>query len=134
MSNDNEQIIEDVEEKDLVENQELEAEGTEEVSEEIEVTEDTQELSDAVLEVLLGEAKKKNEAEESEEESEVEEDEELEETKKDKHEGEDQSEEEEVEEAYNEKQFLLIKKILTNLLKKLARWTTCLKLQLKLVI
>jgi hypothetical protein len=114
MSNDNEQIIEDVEEKDLVENQELEAEGTEEVvaeevttdevSEEIEVTEDTQELSDAVLEVLLGEAKKKNEAEESEEESEVEEDEELEETKKDKHEGEDQSEEEEVEEAYNEEE------------------------------
>jgi len=59
MSNDNEQIIEDVEEKDLVVESEVE------VSEETEVTEQEQPLSDTVLEVLLGEAKKKNEAEES---------------------------------------------------------------------
>ena len=74
MSNDQieEQIIEDIEEKDLVENQELEAEETAEevVSEEIEVTEDEQPLSDAVLNVLLGEK-----AHEKEEEKEVEEDE-----------------------------------------------------------
>ena len=65
MSNDKieEQLIEDIEEKDLVENQELEAEETvEEVSEEIEVAEDTQPLSDTVLNIL-SEKSKKNEAE-----------------------------------------------------------------------
>lgn len=73
MSNDQieEQIIEDVEEKDLVENQELETdveETTEEVvSEEIEVTEDEQPLSDAVLNVLLGEKAEKKEEDEVEE-------------------------------------------------------------------
>ena len=64
MSNDNEQIIEDVEEKDLVVESEVE------VSEETEVTEPEQPLSDAVLNVLLGEAKKKNEAEHEDEKSE----------------------------------------------------------------
>jgi len=80
MSNDKieEQIIEDIEEKDLVENQELEAEeteevveeATEEVSEETEVAEESQPLSDAVLDILLGEGKhkKKNEAEHEDEE------------------------------------------------------------------
>ena len=113
MSNDKieEQIIEDVEEKDLVENQELEAEETEvvveetaeEVSEEIEVTEDEQPLSDAVLDVLLGEAKKKNESEEEVEEDDSEEveedDEEIEEAKKDEsHDDDHVEEDEEVEE------------------------------------
>lgn len=98
MSNDNEQIIEDVEEKDLVIESEVE------VSEETEVTEQEQPLSDAVLEVLLGEAKKKNEAEESEEDEEVseedEEDEELEEAKvSEEDEEESDEDEEEVSEA-----------------------------------
>jgi hypothetical protein len=113
MSNDNDQIIEDVEEKDLVENQELEAEetleevveSTEEVSEETEVTEETQALSDTVLEVLLGEAKKKTEGahEDDETNEEDEEDDELEEAKHDEEEeevseGAHEEEEEEVEE------------------------------------
>ena len=77
MSNDkiDEQIIEDIEEKDLVENQELEVEETEEVSEETEVAENTQPLSDTVLDILLGEKTKKNEGE-HEDEDESEEDEE----------------------------------------------------------
>lgn len=95
MSNEiEEQIIEDIEEKDLVENQELEVEETEEVveetteevSEETEVAEERQPLSDAVLDILLGEKAKKNEAEEDEDEEtsedseeEIEEDAELEE-------------------------------------------------------
>ena len=69
MSNDKieEQLIEDIEEKDLVENQELKAEETvEEVSEEIEVAEDTQPLSDTVLNIL-SEKSKKNEAEHEDE-------------------------------------------------------------------
>ena len=99
MSNDNEQIIEDVEEKDLVVESEVE------VSEETEVTEQEQPLSDTVLEVLLGEAKKKNEAEESDEEEEVseekeDEDEELEEAKVSEEDKEESDEdEEEVSEA-----------------------------------
>jgi hypothetical protein len=98
MSNDNEQIIEDVEEKDLVVESEVE------VSEETEVTEQEQPLSDTVLEVLLGEAKKKNEAEESEEDEEVseeeDEDEELEEAKvSEEDEEESDEDEEEVSEA-----------------------------------
>ena len=108
MSNDNEeQIVEDVEEKDLVENQELEVEETEavveetteEVSEETEVTED-QPLSDAVLNVLLGEKTKKEETEEESEEEEEESEEEVEEAKKvkeDEDESEDESEEDEEE-------------------------------------
>ena len=113
MSNEIEdQIVEDVEEKDLVENQELEAEeteetveeSTEEVSEEIEVAEEQQPLSNAVLDVLLGEAKKKTEAEDSEEEEEVSEedddDEELEEAKVSEEDEEDS--EEEVEEEVSE--------------------------------
>ena len=98
MSNDNEQIIEDVEEKDLVVESEVE------VSEETEVTEQEQHLSDTVLEVLLGEAKKKNEAEESDEDEEVseeeDEDEELEEAKvSEEDEEESDEDEEEVSEA-----------------------------------
>ena len=99
MSNDNEQIIEDVEEEDLVIESEVE------VSEETEVTEQKQPLSDTVLEVLLGEAKKKNEAEESEEDEEVseeeeDEDEELEEAKvSEEDEEESDEDEEEVSEA-----------------------------------
>ena len=105
MSNDNEQIIEDVEEEDLVVESEVE------VSEETEVTEQEQPLSDTVLEVLLGEAKKKTEAEESEEDEEVseeeDEDEELEEakaSKKDEEESDEESDEdeEEVSEAAEE--------------------------------
>ena len=58
MSNEIEdQIVEDVEEKELIESEV-------EVSEETEVTEPEQTLSNTVLDVLLGEAKKKNEAEE----------------------------------------------------------------------
>ena len=106
MSNDNEQIIEDVEEEDLVVESEVE------VSEETEVTEQEQPLSDTVLEVLLGEAKKKTEAEESEEDEEVseeeeDEDEELEEAKaseEDEEESDEESDEdeEEVSEAAEE--------------------------------
>ena len=107
MSNEIDQIIEDVEEKDLIESEV-------EVSEETEVTEQQEQpLSDTVLDVLLGEAKKKNEAEEDEsEEDEVEEakeeeddDDELEEAKKVSEEEdseEDEEEEEEVSEAAHE--------------------------------
>ena len=96
MSNEIEdQIVEDVEEKDLVESEV-------EVSEETEVTEQKQPFSKAVLDVLLGEAKKKNEAEDSEEEEEVSEeeddDEELEEAKKVSEEDEEESEDDEDEE------------------------------------
>jgi hypothetical protein len=106
MSNEIDQIIEDVEEKDLIESEV-------EVSEETEVTEQQEQpLSDTVLDVLLGEAKKKNEAEEDEsEEDEVEEakeeeddDDELEEAKKVSEDEEDSEEEdeEEVSEAAEE--------------------------------
>jgi hypothetical protein len=96
MSNNNEQIIEDVEEKDLVVESEVE------VSEETEVTEQEQPLSNTVLDVLLGEAKKKNEEEDSGEEDESEdEDEELEEaTEEDEKDSEE--DEEEVSEAADE--------------------------------
>ena len=102
MSNEIEQIIEDVEENELIESEV-------EVSEETEVTEHEQPLSNAVLDVILGEAKKKNEAEEDEEsdddaEVEEEEDEELEEAKKVSEEDEEESDEdeEEVSEAKEE--------------------------------
>lgn len=95
MSNEIEQIIEDVEENELIESEV-------EVSEETEVTEHEQPLSNAVLDVILGEAKKKNEAEEDEEsnddaEVEEEEDEELEEAKKVSEEDEEESDEDEEE-------------------------------------
>jgi len=102
MSNEIEQIIEDVEENELIESEV-------EVSEETEVTEHEQPFSNAVLDVILGEAKKKNEAEEDEEsdddaEVEEEEDEELEEAKKVSEEDEEESDEdeEEVSEAKEE--------------------------------
>jgi len=98
MSNDNEQIIEDVEEEDLVVESEVE------VSEETEVTEQEQPLSDTVLDVLLGEAKKKNEAEEddAEVEEEEEEDEELDEAKTKSEDAEEDEESDEVEEDEEE--------------------------------
>ena len=97
MSNEIEQIIEDVEENELIESEV-------EVSEETEVTEHEQPFSNAVLDVILGEAKKKNEAEEDEEsddDAEVEEeDEELEEAKvSEEDEEESDEDEEEVSEA-----------------------------------
>jgi len=98
MSNKIEQIIEDVEEKDLVIESEVE------VSEETEVTEQEQPLSNAVLDVLLGEAKKKNEEEEdSDEEDESEdEDEELEEATEEDEEDSEEDEEEVSEAADDE--------------------------------
>ena len=112
MSDEN-QIIEDVEEKDLVENQELEAEETEqvveetteEVSEEIEVAEEQQPLDDTVLDILLGEAKKKNEEEDSDEEedsSEEDDDDEEEEVKEGAHEDEEEDEEDVKEGAHED--------------------------------
>ena len=95
MSNDNEQIIEDVEEKDLVIESEVE------VSEETEVAEQEQPLSDTVLDILLGEAKKKNEAEEDDAEVE-EEDEELDEAKAKSEDAEEDEESDEVEEDEEE--------------------------------
>jgi len=89
MSNENNQIIEDVEEKDLVVESEVE------VSEETEVTEQEQPLSDAVLDTLLGEAKKKNEEEDSDEEDSDEEDSDEE----DSDEEDSEEEEEEMEES-----------------------------------
>jgi hypothetical protein len=94
MSNDNEQIIEDVEEKDLVVESEVE------VSEETEVTEQEQPLSNTVLDILLGEAKKKNEAEEDD--AEVEEDEELDEAKAKSEDAEEDEESEDAEEDEEE--------------------------------
>jgi cell division protein FtsB len=93
MSNEIEQIIEDVEENELIESEV-------EVSEETEVTEQEQPLSNAVLDVLLGEAKKKNEAEHEDDDAEVEEDEdeELEEAKVSEEDEEDEVEEEDDEE------------------------------------
>jgi len=89
IQNEEEIVVEDVQEEDLVENQELEQDTPEEVAEE------TQEsLSDSVLEVLLGEAKKKNEAEHEDEEDE---DEEVNEESE-----EDEDEEEEVNEESEE--------------------------------
>jgi hypothetical protein len=92
MSNEIEQIIEDVEENELIESEV-------EVSEETEVTEHEQPFSNAVLDVILGEAKKKNEAEEDEEsddDAEVEEeDEELEEAKVSEEDEEESDEDEE---------------------------------------
>ena len=88
MSQENDQIIEDVEEKNLVESEV-------EVSEETEVAEQ-QGLSNTVLDVLLGEAKKKNE-EEDEEMDDSEEEEEMEESA-----DEDEDDSEEMEESADE--------------------------------
>ena len=73
--NNEEIFVEDVEEENLVEDQELEQDTPEEVSEESQET-----LSDSILEVLLGEAKKKNEDEDEDEdeESDSEDDDEVE--------------------------------------------------------
>ena len=88
---DEKQTVEDIEEIDLVENQELEQDTPEEVSE------TTQDLSDSILDVLLGEAKKN---EEDEKEDEVEEDahEDEDEVKEGAHEYEDEEIEEDAHE------------------------------------
>ena len=99
MSEEN-QIIEDVEEKDLVENQELVQDNPEEVAEDT-----SQTLTQAVVDALLGEAKKNESEDESDEDddddSEEEEVEEAKSTSKKEESDEDDSEEdeEEVEEA-----------------------------------
>tara|TARA_R110001606_G_scaffold15483_3_gene63586 strand:+ start:211 stop:1512 length:1302 start_codon:yes stop_codon:yes gene_type:complete len=96
MSEEN-QIIEDVEEKDLVENQELVQDNPEEV------TEDTQEipLTQSVVDVLLGEAKDKTESEEESPEEDEDEDsvEDVEESTEEEETEEDESEEDESEEV-----------------------------------
>jgi len=92
MSDEN-QIIEDVEEADLVENQELVQDIPEEVAEDT-----SQTLSQAVVDALLGEAKKNESEEESADDDSKDEEEEMEEAKaKTEEESEDDSEE--VEEA-----------------------------------
>ena len=85
------QIIEDIEEKDLVENQELEQDIPEEVSEES--TSDP--LSQAVLDALLGEAKKNESEEESDEDEDEDSEEEVEESAKKEEEDEEEMEESE---------------------------------------
>jgi hypothetical protein len=77
-------VVEDVQEEDLVENQGLVQDTPEEVAEESQES-----LSDSVLDVLLGEAKKKNEAEDEEDDEEESDDEESD----------DDEEEDEVEES-----------------------------------
>ena len=96
MSEEN-QIIEDVEEKDLVENQELVQDNPEEVAEDT-----SQTLTQAVVDALLGEAKKNESEDESDEDDDSEEEvEEAKSTSKKEESDEDDSEEdeEEVEEA-----------------------------------
>ena len=98
MSEEN-QIIEDVEEKDLVENQELVQDNPEEVAEDT-----SQTLTQAVVDALLGEAKKNESEDESDEDDDDDSEEEVEEAKstsKKEESDEDDSEEdeEEVEEA-----------------------------------
>ena len=67
-------VVEDVQEDNLVENQELVQDTPEEVTEE-----SVENLSDSVLNILLGEAKKKNEAEHEDEDEEESDDEESDE-------------------------------------------------------
>ena len=99
MSEEN-QIIEDVEEKDLVENQELVQDNPEEVAEDT-----SQTLTQAVVDALLGEAKKNESEDESDEDDDddSEEEEEVEEakstSKKEESDEDDSEDEEEVEEA-----------------------------------
>jgi hypothetical protein len=85
-------VVEDVQEDNLVENQELVQDTPEEVTEE-----SVENLSDSVLNILLGEAKKKNEAEHEDEESDEDEDED-EESDEDEDED-DEDEEDNLEEA-----------------------------------
>jgi len=85
------QIIEDIEEKDLVENQELEQDIPEEVSEES--TSDP--LTQDVLDALLGEAKKNESEEESDEDEDEDSEEEVEESTKKEEEDEEEMEESE---------------------------------------
>jgi hypothetical protein len=85
------QIIEDIEEKDLVENQELEQDIPEEVSEES--TSDP--LTQDVLDALLGEAKKNESEEESDEDEDEDSEEEVEESAKKEEEDEEEMEESE---------------------------------------
>lgn len=85
------QIIEDIEEKDLVENQELEQDIPEEVSEES--TSDP--LAQDVLDALLGEAKKNESEEESDEDEDEDSEEEVEESAKKEEEDEEEMEESE---------------------------------------
>lgn len=85
------QIIEDIEEKDLVENQELEQDIPEEVSEES--TSDP--LTQDVLDALLGEAKKNESEEESDEDKDEDSEEEVEESAKKEEEDEEEMEESE---------------------------------------
>jgi len=105
--NNEEIFVEDVEEENLVEDQELEQDTPEEVSEESQET-----LSDSILEVLLGEAKKKNEdedededeesdSEESDDEEEDEDEEDVAESKN-KNEDDDDDDEDEDEESDSE--------------------------------
>jgi len=85
------QIIEDIEEKDLVENQELEQDIPEEVSEES--TSDP--LTQDVLDALLGEAKKNESEEESDEDEDEDSEEEVDESAKKEEEDEEEMEESE---------------------------------------
>jgi len=97
MSDEN-QIIEDVEEVDLVENQELVQDIPEEVAEDTSNT-----LTQAVVDALLGEAKKNESEEESDDDDSKDEEEEMEEakakTEEDDSEEVDEDDSEEVEEA-----------------------------------
>ena len=97
MSDEN-QIIEDVEEVDLVENQELVQDIPEEVAEDTSKT-----LTQAVVDALLGEAKKNESEEESDDDDSKDEEEEMEEakakTEEDDSEEVDEDDSEEVEEA-----------------------------------
>ena len=94
--NNEELVIEDVEEKDLLENQEL-AEQDENQPEEV-AEETMKDLSDSVIDILLGEAKKKKEEEYEDEEDESEDD--MEESKHDsKHDSDSEEDEDDMEES-----------------------------------
>jgi len=93
MSDEN-QIIEDVEEADLVENQELVQDIPEEVAEDT-----SQTLTQAVVDALLGEAKKNESEEKSDDDDSKDEEEEMEEAKAKTEEESEEDDSEEVEEA-----------------------------------
>ncbi len=90
-------VVEDVQEEDLVENQELVQDTPEEVTEESQES-----LSDSVLDVLLGEAKKKNEAEDEEDDEEESDDEESDDDEEDEVEESVEVDEETIEESSEE--------------------------------
>jgi len=90
-------VVEDVQEEDLVENQELVQDTPEEVAEESQES-----LSDSVLDVLLGEAKKKNEAEDEEDDEEESDDEESDDDEEDEVEESVEVDEETIEESSEE--------------------------------